>query len=63
MEPQYSAIPLPGNQTVAPPHDTYGVPEYTVLANLLNVSFPSPIMEVSTHFVVPSGCDTVPPCE
>jgi amidase len=62
-EHHLDVILLPGNQTVAPPHDTYGVPEYTVLANLLNVSYPSPIMEVSADFVVPGGCDTVPPCE
>ena len=40
-ENDLDVILLPGNQTVAPPHDTHGIPEYTVLANLLNVSLPN----------------------
>jgi amidase len=41
-EQQLDVILMPGNQSVAPPHDTYGVPEYTALANLLN--FPAAII-------------------
>ncbi len=43
-------ILLPGNQTVAPPHDTYGIPEYTVLANLLNVSLPNINPKIAAQF-------------
>ena len=38
------AILMPGYQAVAPKHDTYGVPVYTVVVNLLN--YPSGILKV-----------------
>jgi hypothetical protein len=38
VENQLDAILMAGYQSTAVPHDTYGVPVYTVLANLLNVS-------------------------
>lgn len=38
------AILMPGYQGVAPKHDTYGIPFYTVLASLLN--YPSGILKV-----------------
>ena len=44
VENDLDVILLPGNQSVAPPHDSYGIPEYTVLANLLNVSLSNSIL-------------------
>ena len=38
------AILMPGYQGVAPKHDTYGLPIYTVVVNLLN--WPSGILRV-----------------
>jgi amidase len=38
------AILMPGYQSVAPKHDTYGLPIYTVVVNLLN--YPSGILNV-----------------
>lgn len=37
LENQLDVIIAPGFQTTAVPHDTYGVPMYTVLANLVDV--------------------------
>ncbi|KAF2744544.1 amidase [Sporormia fimetaria CBS 119925] len=46
IENRLDAIIMPGNQSTAPPHDTYGVAPYTVLANLLN--YPAGILPFLT---------------
>lgn len=51
-EHQLDVILMPGNQSVAPPHDHYGWPYYTVLANLLNVSFLLDLERTFTDFAV-----------
>jgi Asp-tRNA(Asn)/Glu-tRNA(Gln) amidotransferase A subunit family amidase len=38
VENRLDAVIMPGYQATAVPHDTFGVPIYTVLQNLLNVS-------------------------
>ncbi|KAF1830095.1 amidase [Decorospora gaudefroyi] len=43
-EERLDAIVLPGYQATAPRHDSFGVPIYTVLANLLN--YPSGVLTV-----------------
>jgi amidase len=43
---QLDAILMPGYQGVAPKHDTFGIPVYTVLVNLLN--WPSGILTTGT---------------
>ncbi|KAH7555055.1 hypothetical protein BM1_07716 [Bipolaris maydis] len=44
MQKGLDAILMPGYQSVAPKHDTYGLPIYTVVVNLLN--YPSGILNV-----------------
>lgn len=46
VENQLDAILMPGYQATAVPHDTYGVPIYTMLLNLINVSVGTHISEV-----------------
>jgi amidase len=41
VENKLDAVLMPGYQATAVKHDTYGIPIYTVLANLLNVSLPT----------------------
>ena len=60
-ENDLDAILLPGNQTVAPPHDTYGIPEYTVLANLLDVSLPNINLEITAQSSNNHPCSSQPP--
>lgn len=38
VDRELDAVLLPGYQATATPHDTYGIPIYTLLVNLLNVS-------------------------
>ncbi|KAF2203695.1 amidase [Delitschia confertaspora ATCC 74209] len=67
VENQLDAILMPGYQATAVPHDTYGLPIYTVLQNLLNVSAPSysgkiPLIWPSVPFrnpAVPPGIEAV----
>lgn len=44
VEEELDAVIMPGYQSVAPRHDAYGVPVYTVLQNLLN--YPAGILTV-----------------
>lgn len=39
IENYLDVIFMPGNQSVALPHDTYGTPEYTVLAKTLECKY------------------------
>ena len=52
----------PGAETTAVPHDTYGIPPYTVLWNLLDVSAFDEIFLTWLTSAVPVGNHTLPEC-
>lgn len=45
VQEKLDAVIMPGYQAVAPKHDTFGVPIYTVVQNLLNVRTRSQLLE------------------
>ena len=67
VENELDGFILPGYQATAVPHDTYGVPIYTVLANLLNypagvIPFLKADKEADKAFVR-EGVTYEPPCK
>ena len=61
------AILMPGYQAVAPRHDSYGLPVYTVLQNLVNypcgiVPFGKAEKERDRAFLR-EGVEYIPPCK
>lgn len=67
VKEELDAVILPGYQSVTPKHDTYGVPIYTVLQNLLN--YPAGIVSCGVtdkekdRAFVKGGVEYIPPCK